>query len=272
MAQKKIVVSETEEELLAKAQEAVSHSNWVVGECAAKWTQKYARGRTDADFASQVGMSADQVFQRRRVWETFADVYASYPSLKWSHFYCALNWDDSPECLQWAAENDATVAEMRAWRRALRGEDLSVESIDDQWDTEAAIRQIGDDRVEVREVGTANEAKRPGKGGAEGPAREHDNRLVGVAREAGGDDESYAPFRKGAASPAPKEASSGVAVADRPEMSAEQLLKRMTQTIERLNKLMTPATTREIRNQPDALRNRFVKAVGELSSKTAALM
>ena len=96
-------VKETEEELISKAQSAVSQSNWIVGECAAKWTTKYAKGRTDADFATMVGLTPDQVFQRRRVWETFGDVFEDYPKLKWSHFYVALTWDDAPECLQCAA-------------------------------------------------------------------------------------------------------------------------------------------------------------------------
>src|SRR3954447_26418874 len=112
-------LAETEHDLISRAQVAVSQCNWVVGECAQTWTQKYARGRTDGDFAALLGLTADQVYQRRRVWETFADVYASYPGLKWSHFYAALNWDDAPECLQWADENQSTVAEMKAWRRAL---------------------------------------------------------------------------------------------------------------------------------------------------------
>src|SRR5579863_3919925 len=128
-----IEVTESEAELVTRAQIAVSQCNWVVGECAQKWTQKFARGRTDADFAALVGLSPDQVFQRRRVWETFADVHPKYPTLKWSHFYAALTWDDAPECLQWADENDATVAEMKAWRRALRGEDLSTEAPAEEW-------------------------------------------------------------------------------------------------------------------------------------------
>ncbi len=111
-------VKETEEELISKAQSAVSQSNWVVGECAYKWTQRYARGRGDGDFAALLGLTADQVFQRRRVWQTFADVCQNYPALKWSHFYAALTWDDAPECLQWADENQSTVSEMKAWRRA----------------------------------------------------------------------------------------------------------------------------------------------------------
>ena len=107
-----IDVQETrsEEELVSVAQTAVSRCNWVVGACAAQWTRKFARGRTDADFGAMVGLSSDQVYQRRRVWETFGDVHGDYPSLKWSHFYVALTWDDAPECLQWAEENQATVA------------------------------------------------------------------------------------------------------------------------------------------------------------------
>ena len=56
-----------------------------------------------------IGLSGDQVYQRRRVWEAFADVHQDYATLKWSHFYVALNWDDASECLQWANEMEATV-------------------------------------------------------------------------------------------------------------------------------------------------------------------
>ncbi len=118
----------TENELIQKAQAAISSCNWTVGECASLWCEKYARGRTDADFGSSVGLSGDQVYSRRRVSESFADVRDSYPELKWSHFYVALTWQDSAECLGWANENQATVAEMKAWRRMQNGEDLTVEA------------------------------------------------------------------------------------------------------------------------------------------------
>src|ERR1700733_3775328 len=144
-------IRESEEELVSRAQVAVSQSNWVVGECASKWTQKYARGRTDADFAVLLGLTADQVFQRRRVWETFAEVYASYPSLKWSHFYAALTWEDAPECLQWADENQATVAEMKAWRRAMRGENLSVEPSGDDWGGPSSVTFVPEEAVAVKD-------------------------------------------------------------------------------------------------------------------------
>ncbi len=43
--------TESEEFLIERAQNALNSCNWVIGECAAEWTQKYARGRTDADLA-----------------------------------------------------------------------------------------------------------------------------------------------------------------------------------------------------------------------------
>lgn len=107
--------------LFAESIKAISHTNWAVGECAAVWTKRYSRGRTDADFADLVGLSTDQVYQRRRVWQAFGDVYRNYPDLRWSHFAAAVDWDNWHECLQWAQDIRATVAEMRAWRRAQRG-------------------------------------------------------------------------------------------------------------------------------------------------------
>ena len=44
---------ESEDQLLQRAREALSRCNWEIGECAAKWTERYARGRTDADFGGQ---------------------------------------------------------------------------------------------------------------------------------------------------------------------------------------------------------------------------
>lgn len=113
--------------LFAESIKATSHANWVVGECAAVWMKRYSRGRTDADFAQVVGLETHQVYQRRRVWESFGDVYRNYPDLRWSHFAAAVGWDNWRECLQWAQDINATVAEMRAWRRAQRGEDLSAD-------------------------------------------------------------------------------------------------------------------------------------------------
>lgn len=100
-------------------------SEWVVGEMADRWMQSYAKGRADSDFAAMIGMCADHVVSRWRVWARFGETKHQFPSLVWSHFFVALEWDDAETCLKWANENAATVAEMKAWRRAMRGEDLT---------------------------------------------------------------------------------------------------------------------------------------------------
>lgn len=117
----------TEEKIIQNAQKMISESNWAIGAGAAHWTRCYARGRGDSEFGALVGMSGDQIYQRRRVFETFATARELFPNLRWAHFYAALNWQDAAEHLKWANEWDATVAEMRAWRRAQRGEDLTTE-------------------------------------------------------------------------------------------------------------------------------------------------
>ena len=58
MASAVVVAEDTESALIARAQLALSHCNWEVGECAAQWTKRFARGRTDADFGALVGGSA----------------------------------------------------------------------------------------------------------------------------------------------------------------------------------------------------------------------
>lgn len=113
--------TESEAALIQAAKEAISTCNWKLGECASMWTTRWAKGRTDEDFGAAVGMTGDQVNQRRRVWERWSEFPIPYRNLSWSHFYAALTWDDAESCLQWAYENHATVSEMKAWRTAQAG-------------------------------------------------------------------------------------------------------------------------------------------------------
>lgn len=268
-------VTETEDELISKAQVAVSRCNWVVGECAAKWTRKYARGRTDADFAAMVGLTVDQVYQRRRVFETFGPAWEQHRTLKWSHFYVALNWDDAADCLEWAAENDATVAEMKAWRRALRGEDLSEPAAEDFADFagDPTIRFVSSEPVPVRDPGAARggeaeRARQPMAETARGGDRETERRRD---RET-----AYAPFRQGAGSPPPEDEpeteSPRVSATAGPSPPVDQLVSRLTVAVERVNKALTPEVVAGFEKLPRKLRDRFVRAVSELSSRAAGLM
>lgn len=165
----------SEDELIDVAKESLSACRWELGRIAAHWTKRYARGRSDAAFGEAVGMSSDQVYQQRRVWETFADVREEYPGLKWSHFAVAITWDDAAACLSWAEEMQATVAEMRAWRRAQHGEDLSIDALEDETDplgdrphdSSAAVHADRLDQVATREVSPPPTAYSPFRKGAE---------------------------------------------------------------------------------------------------------
>jgi hypothetical protein len=254
---------ESESELVARAQTALSQCSWTVGECAATWTQRYSKGRTDGDFGALIGLSGDQVYQRRRVWEGFGDVREEYPNLKWSHFYTALTWDDAAECLQWANEMQASIAEMKAWRRAQRGENLQ-EAGDEQPPFDPLVEFMSPEMAAVR---SPDEPVRRGfretvDGGEE---RERTAVATGVARAAGSDEE-YAPFGKQARGSIAPETSAG-----RAEPSSEQIYKRLSAALEKCDEALTPGIIEDFSEIPLAVQQRFLDAMSSLSGKAAGL-
>lgn len=257
---------ESEDQLISRAQLALSSCNWTLGECAALWTKRYAKGRTDAAFGEMIGLSADQIYQRRRVWETFGDVHAQYTCLKWSHFYAGLNWDDAAACFSWAEEMQSTVAEMRAWRRAQHGEDLSL-SADDP---EIPFDPTGDFlTVETGVVRDPAEmgyeaAQRRASSGAVMDERERSATASSVARETKDD---YAPFGKGARGPAPGEDSDRVSTAP----PVEQIAKRVVSTLEKCNQALSPDLLEDLSTLPIAIQQRLLNVVDNLMSKVAGL-
>jgi len=270
MGQTKTATHETEKELIQRAQTAVSQCNWTVGECAVQWTKKFARGRTDADFGELVGMSGDQIYQRRRVCETFADVKDTYSALKWSHFYIALNWDNAAECLGWANENSATIAEMKAWRRLQLGEDVTTAADDDVpfgSDGASAMDSYDSDRSGVvrAEEDLDLPASRASISG--GPAKR--GRDTADAATLSASESEYAPFRTGAVKP-PSEMSEDGPGGGTP-VGAEQTIKRLTAMLERCAKAITPDVQRQFAKLPEKVRVRFVAAVQELRQRTVDL-
>jgi uncharacterized protein involved in tellurium resistance len=262
---KDALVAESEEQLISTAREAVSQCNWVVGECASKWTQRYARNRTDADFGQMVGLSGDQIFQRRRVWEAFGDTFQNYNGLKWSFFYVALNWDDAEECLTWAQDSDATVAEMRAWRRAQRGEDLFAESSEgySEWATPLGIDTSA---VPLSRVVDPSQYTPSGMGDRAGLMvgdRAGAATMDMVARDAG---EGYAPFRSDAAAPAPKVREEGPG-GERQELTPEQFWKRASSMLDKLNKALTPKLLKALEKQPESVKEKIRDALTDLREK-----
>ena len=252
------VREETEASLILRAQTAVSRCNWEVGECAALWTKRFARGRTDADFAALVSLSADQVYQRRRVWESFADVYKNYVTLKWSHFYAAITWDDAAECLQWADDVHAGVAEMKAWRRAQRGEDLYEAAVED------ALDGLPGEPTLAREAAPFDHESSFTVSANDGSGESHENGLEPGNRIANGNT-PYAPYSPDATIIPPREP------AERPELTTEQIAKRFTTTIERCANLITPDFRQEFADLPEKVRKRLLKAVELLAEKVEEL-
>jgi len=253
-------VKETEDQLIQRAQQALSRCNWEIGECAAAWTKRFARGRSDADFGALIGLSGDQVYQRRRVWETFSDVYDRYSELKWSHFYAALNWDDSAECLQWAHDMSSTVAEMKAWRRAQHGEDLSV-AADEPAAALSALEMLSVGAGVVREPDYADGEpgeRRRSHGESE---RDYDAAPVvaGAPRTSDGPDD-YAPFGATARGPA-----AGSDTRSPPD--PEAVVRKLVGALERVNSALTPEVLKFCSDAPDDVRTRLKSAVKEITTK-----
>ncbi len=264
---RRIIMAETEEQLIQAARDAVSQCNWVVGECASKWVQRYSRGRTDADFGQMVGLSGDQIYQRRRVWDRFGGVYAGYETLKWSFFYIALNWDDAEECFAWAQESAATVAEMRAWRRAQNGEDLLTETGEELSEWAAPPLMVNTSDLPLSAVmdpagfipsGEGDRAGLPGSGQAGAGT------MGMVARDSG--DASYAPFRQGAAS-VPGETADHDTTHRKEPMSPEQFWKRAAGALHRINNGLSDVYLEALAEQPESVREKLLTAVNELSER-----
>jgi hypothetical protein len=256
---------ESEAELIGRAQAALSNCSWTVGDCATKWTKRYAKGRTDADFGTLIGLSGDQVYQRRRVSETFGDVKDEYKNLKWSHFYTALTWDDASECLKWADDMQATIAEMRAWRRAQHGEDLTEAAGEESPPFDPLLEFMSAESRPVRDYSDDDRNERSAERGPRGASdREPAVVASAVARQAG-EPEEYSPFGKGARGPAAEAGSKSSAP------STEQSLKRITAALEKCNSTLTPAVLEEFADLPVSLKQRFLKAVKDLASKADGL-
>jgi len=254
----------TEQQLIERARQSLNQCHWEIGECATIWTKKYARGRTDEDFGQLIGMSGDQVYQRRRVYESFHDVYTQYPALSWSHFYVALNWDDAAECLQWAQDLQSSVAEMRAWRRASRGEDLTQPGMGDD-----EVDFINNQLVEVRNPDSAG-----GNGRTKGSLSEvEDYEKETVPRIS---DEPYSPYRKDARGSAPKDGDEGYAqeklpLAVREPLAAPKLLRKVIKALEMSNELLTEGAIKQIKKEPIELIEKLLELVDSLKEKTDKL-
>ena len=250
-----------EEALVDRARDAISGCNWTIGQCAAVWTERYAAGRTDADFGERVGLSGDQIYQRRRVWETFADVRGEYEALRWSHFYAAVAWDDAPDALGWAEEMGATVAEMRAWRRGQRGEDLTQPPQPDELPPFEATSTLSPTTLHIDSFDESDEAGSPSGSGS---GSRSDDANLAVARQTG--ESEYAPFGKDARG----EGATATAEDDKPLRPLAEF-KKAAKTMERLAEQLSPELLATFFEVPGDVQDRVLEAFDAVEAKVSSL-
>jgi hypothetical protein len=161
----------------------------------------------------------------------------------------------------------ATVAEMRAWRRAQRGEDLTVDA------EEEAIQYLPTQPEFVQDPGAYDPAGPRGESRGGGGAGTLERAAhAGVARQAGGgDDDNYTPYRADAATPPRKEGAPERKEGTGADIPPEQLVRRMTSTLERCAKILAGDFRREFQKLPDPIREKFLSAAAELQTQIGQL-
>ncbi len=120
---------ETEQQLIDMAAAAVRQSNWTIGEAASKWTERHARGRSDADFADLIGTSRESVNKARRVYDRFLVRRTNFEHFSWTQWREFLSWPDAEECLDWLEATGETLENMHVWRRVKNGEPIEPEPV-----------------------------------------------------------------------------------------------------------------------------------------------
>ncbi|QDT06571.1 hypothetical protein K227x_49810 [Rubripirellula lacrimiformis] len=147
--------------------ELISTTNWEKGRIISDWRAALIESGVGADqysdeaWARRVGgVTAPHVGRLRRVHDRFADNYAAYAGLYWSHFLAALDWEDAPLWLQGAVESGWSVAGMREQRWQAHG------AVDSQRPTSSQIVEVETDEgvepLAEGDAGTKNYDDDPG--------------------------------------------------------------------------------------------------------------
>ena len=86
------------------------------------------------------------------------------------------------------------------------------------------------------------------------------------------DSSEYAPFRSGAAAPAPAEQPVEAAVLERNEPTPEQVWKKTISMLERLNKSLTPSVLKAWDDQPEKVQVRLTAALSDVQQKLSGVV
>lgn len=107
----------------------ISTTNWEKGRIISQWREALIEAGaptteySDEAWATRVGgVTSPHVGRLRRVHERFGEQAKTYPTLYWSHFLAALDWDDAALWLQGALEEKWSISKMREQRWKANGE------------------------------------------------------------------------------------------------------------------------------------------------------
>lgn len=160
------MIPKTESELIELVRAECGSSNWRLGEQCALWKEKWGQKKTDEDFCRMVGgetfaLTPDRVGRCRRVWEQFGLIHGQYRGLSWSHFdkVRQLAEENQTEALVWAEENEATVAEMVAWSRAMWGDAVRPETSEESPEPEEVEQPVVKSAAAVKGEGLGPRAE-----------------------------------------------------------------------------------------------------------------
>lgn len=152
----------------------ISTTNWEKGRIISQWRAALIEAGapitdySDEAWASRVGgVTSPHVGRLRRVHDRFHEQADTYPTLYWSHFLAALDWDDAALWLQGAVEEKWSISAMREQRWRANG---AIES-DRPGASQIVEVEVDEDSPEL---GTA-----PAQGGSS--TRDYDADTDGVA-------------------------------------------------------------------------------------------
>ena len=156
----------------------------------------------------------------------------------------------------------ATVAEMKAWRRANHGEDLTQPGDEEGAPFKANISPLEPTTTNIHggEFAESDES-----GGSSSRTADAEPEMASAARATDGDD--YAPFSKGARGSAPGEQSPETDAPVRPLA----VFKKVASALERVDAQLTPAVMAAVDEIPDDVRQRVLDVFERVSGKVSEL-
>lgn len=116
-------------EFVSRWNKLVSTTNWEKGRIILEWRESLvAAGASPQEYSDEAwcnrvggNLSRQHVGRLRRVWERFGHHAETYKGVFWSHFYAALEWNDSELWLEGASQNGWSVSEMSSQRWEAHG-------------------------------------------------------------------------------------------------------------------------------------------------------